>query len=41
MALSTPRDQGQIVVEFGSHSIPVKERYVAPLACEGGCFSRR
>ena len=26
---------GQIVVEFGSHSIPVKEKYVAPLAAAG------
>src|SRR6476620_459072 len=29
---------GQIVVEFGSHSIPVKERYVAPLAEKGVAF---
>ena len=29
---------GQIVVEFGSHSIPVKERYVAPLAAKGAVF---
>ena len=29
---------GQIVVEFGSHSIPVKERYVAPLAAKGVVF---
>jgi 3-hydroxyisobutyrate dehydrogenase len=29
---------GQIVVEFGSHSIPVKEKYVAPLAAKGAVF---
>jgi 3-hydroxyisobutyrate dehydrogenase len=29
---------GQIVVEFGSHSIPVKEQYVAPLAAKGAVF---
>lgn len=29
---------GQIVVEFGSHSIPSKERYVAPLAAKGAVF---
>ncbi len=29
---------GQIVVEFGSHSIPVKEKYIAPLAAEGAIF---
>src|SRR6185312_476518 len=29
---------GQIVVEFGSHSIPVKEKYVAPLASKGAVF---
>ena len=29
---------GQIVVEFGSHSIPVKEKYVAPLAAKGAIF---
>jgi 3-hydroxyisobutyrate dehydrogenase-like beta-hydroxyacid dehydrogenase len=28
----------QIVVEFGSHSIPVKEKYVAPLAAKGAIF---
>lgn len=29
---------GQIVVEFGSHSIPVKEKYVSPLAAKGTVF---
>jgi 3-hydroxyisobutyrate dehydrogenase-like beta-hydroxyacid dehydrogenase len=29
---------GQIVVEFGSHSIPVKEKYVAPLKAKGAVF---
>jgi 3-hydroxyisobutyrate dehydrogenase-like beta-hydroxyacid dehydrogenase len=29
---------GQIVVEFGSHSIPVKEKYVAPLSAKGAVF---
>jgi 3-hydroxyisobutyrate dehydrogenase len=29
---------GQIVVEFGSHSIPVKEQYVAPFASKGAVF---
>ena len=29
---------GQIVVEFGSHSIPVKQKYVAPLAAKGAIF---
>jgi putative dehydrogenase len=29
---------GQIVVEFGSHSIPVKEKYIAPLAAKGAIF---
>lgn len=29
---------GQIVVEFGSHSIPVKQRYIAPLAAKGAIF---
>ena len=29
---------GQIVVEFGSHPIPVKEKYVAPLAEKGAVF---
>jgi len=29
---------GQIVVEFGSHSIPVKEQYVGPLAAKGAIF---
>jgi 3-hydroxyisobutyrate dehydrogenase len=29
---------GQIVVELGSHSIPVKESYVSPLAAKGAIF---
>lgn len=29
---------GQIVVEFGSHAVPVKERYVAPLSNKGAVF---
>ena len=29
---------GQIVVELGSHSIPVKEKYVAPLAAKGAIY---
>ena len=29
---------GQIVIELGSHPIPVKERYVAPLAEKGAIF---
>jgi 3-hydroxyisobutyrate dehydrogenase-like beta-hydroxyacid dehydrogenase len=29
---------GQIIVEFGSHSIPVKEKYVQPLATRGAVF---
>jgi 3-hydroxyisobutyrate dehydrogenase-like beta-hydroxyacid dehydrogenase len=29
---------GQIVVEFGSHPIPVKEKYVAPLNAKGAVF---
>lgn len=29
---------GQIVVEFGSHPVPVKERYVKPLAAKGATF---
>lgn len=29
---------GQIVVELGSHKVPVKERYVAPLAEKGAVF---
>lgn len=30
--------QGQIVVEFGSHPVPVKEQYVAPFATKGVAF---
>ncbi len=29
---------GQIVVEFGSHSVPVKKSYIAPLAEKGAIF---
>ncbi len=29
---------GQIVVEFGSHPVPVKEKYVKPLAAKGAVF---
>jgi 3-hydroxyisobutyrate dehydrogenase-like beta-hydroxyacid dehydrogenase len=29
---------GQIVVEFGSHAVPVKKAYIAPLADKGGIF---
>ena len=29
---------GQIVVEFGSHPIPAKERQIAPLAAKGAAF---
>lgn len=29
---------GQIVVEFGSHPVPVKEKYVKPLADKGATF---
>lgn len=29
---------GQIVVEFGSHSVPVKKSYIAPLAAKGAIF---
>lgn len=29
---------GQIVVEFGSHPIPVKEKYIAPLQAKGAIF---
>ena len=29
---------GQIVVEFGSHAVPVKKRYIAPLAEKGAIF---
>lgn len=29
---------GQIVVEFGSHPIPVKEKYIAPLKAKGVIF---
>ena len=29
---------GQIIVEFGSHPVPVKEQYVKPLATKGATF---
>ena len=29
---------GQIVVEFGSHAVPVKKSYIAPLAQKGAIF---
>jgi 3-hydroxyisobutyrate dehydrogenase len=29
---------GQVVVEFGSHPVPVKQQYVAPLADKGAIF---
>lgn len=29
---------GQIVVEFGSHPVPVKKSYIAPLAAKGAVF---
>lgn len=29
---------GQVVVEFGSHAIPVKEKYIGPLAAKGTVF---
>ena len=36
--LKTSARPGQIVVEFGSHTVPVKKRYVAPLAEKGAVF---
>lgn len=30
--------RGQIVVEFGSHAVPVKKSYIAPLAAKGATF---
>ncbi len=30
--------KGQIVVEFGSHAVPVKKAYIAPLADKGAIF---
>jgi len=30
--------KGQIVVEFGSHAVPVKKAYIAPLAAKGAIF---
>ena len=36
--LKTIARPGQIVVEFGSHAVPVKKRYIAPLAEKGAVF---
>jgi 3-hydroxyisobutyrate dehydrogenase-like beta-hydroxyacid dehydrogenase len=36
--LKTTARPGQIVVEFGSHAVPVKKRYIAPLAEKGAIF---
>ena len=36
--LTTSARPGQIVVEFGSHAVPVKKRYIAPLAEKGAVF---
>jgi 3-hydroxyisobutyrate dehydrogenase-like beta-hydroxyacid dehydrogenase len=36
--LKTIARPGQIVVEFGSHAVPVKKRYIAPLAEKGAIF---
>jgi 3-hydroxyisobutyrate dehydrogenase-like beta-hydroxyacid dehydrogenase len=36
--LKTSARPGQIVVEFGSHAVPVKKRYIAPLAEKGAVF---
>jgi len=36
--LKTTARPGQIVVEFGSHAVPVKKRYIAPLAEKGAVF---
>ena len=30
--------KGQVVVEFGSHAVPVKKSYIAPLAAKGAVF---
>jgi 3-hydroxyisobutyrate dehydrogenase-like beta-hydroxyacid dehydrogenase len=36
--LKTSARPGQIVVEFGSHAVPVKKSYIAPLAEKGAVF---
>ena len=36
--LKTSARPGQIVVEFGSHAVPVKKSYIAPLAEKGAIF---
>jgi 3-hydroxyisobutyrate dehydrogenase len=36
--LLTAARAGQIVVEFGSHPVPVKQQYVAPFADKGATF---
>jgi len=36
--LKTSARPGQIVVEFGSHAVPVKKRYIEPLAEKGAVF---
>jgi 3-hydroxyisobutyrate dehydrogenase len=36
--LLTSARAGQIVVEFGSHPVPVKQQYVAPFAAKGVIF---
>jgi 3-hydroxyisobutyrate dehydrogenase-like beta-hydroxyacid dehydrogenase len=36
--LKTSARPGQIVVEFGSHPVPVKKSYIAPLAEKGAIF---
>jgi 3-hydroxyisobutyrate dehydrogenase-like beta-hydroxyacid dehydrogenase len=36
--LKTSARPGQIVVEFGSHAVSVKKRYIAPLAEKGAVF---
>jgi 3-hydroxyisobutyrate dehydrogenase-like beta-hydroxyacid dehydrogenase len=36
--LKTSAHPGQVVVEFGSHPVPVKKSYIAPLAEKGAIF---
>ena len=36
--LATTARPGQIIVEFGSHPVPVKQQYVKPLADKGAIF---
>jgi 3-hydroxyisobutyrate dehydrogenase len=38
VGLKTSARQGQIVVEFGSHAVPFKKKYIAPLAEKGAIF---